>query len=287
MDDRLRRRVRDRRLPSASCAIRRRRIRVGGQPAGASISFHPSSPVLLELLTVYLTPSGPTTSPLCGLYTRRIARCRSVDARVGLLSAALHRAAAGRAQRVADRRRWPGQLIGGQRVAAVVDRRRRDTTTGLHRLIAARARGRAVAASGSDRRTTGWCPAARTARCCGTPAASPHACRARRRTGSYARRAPRWPACPAGSCSTSRWAAARWWCPPATAIRCGQEAGQARRRLVDRQAEVQCRSVFERRRHRLGDRRTLRQEHQRLLEALVVALEHVDHDLQVRQRLRQ
>jgi hypothetical protein len=37
------------------------------QPAGASISFHPSSPVLLEFSTVYLTPSGPTSSPLCGL----------------------------------------------------------------------------------------------------------------------------------------------------------------------------------------------------------------------------
>ena len=41
---------------------------VGGvQPAGASISFHPLSPELFELVTEYLTPSGPTTSPLDGL----------------------------------------------------------------------------------------------------------------------------------------------------------------------------------------------------------------------------
>ena len=44
---------------------------VGGrgrvQPAGASISFHPSSPVLLEVVTLYFTPSGPTNCPLCGL----------------------------------------------------------------------------------------------------------------------------------------------------------------------------------------------------------------------------
>ena len=43
-------------------------LSIGGvQPAGASISFHPSSPGLLELLTEYFTPSGPTTSPLAGL----------------------------------------------------------------------------------------------------------------------------------------------------------------------------------------------------------------------------
>src|SRR6202012_1036535 len=46
----------------------RRIIRVvRGQPAGASISFHPSSPVVRELLTEYLEPSGPVTSPLIGL----------------------------------------------------------------------------------------------------------------------------------------------------------------------------------------------------------------------------
>jgi hypothetical protein len=38
---------------------------------------------------------------------------------------------------------------------------------------------------------------------------------------------------------------------------------------------------------RLGDRRTLRQHHQRLFEALVVALEHVGDDRQVGQHLRQ
>ena len=43
-------------------------LSIGGvQLAGASISFHPSSPGLLELLTEYFTPSGPTTSPLAGL----------------------------------------------------------------------------------------------------------------------------------------------------------------------------------------------------------------------------
>jgi hypothetical protein len=43
-------------------------LRIGGvQLAGASISFHPSSPGFFELLTEYFTPSGPTTSPLCGL----------------------------------------------------------------------------------------------------------------------------------------------------------------------------------------------------------------------------
>ena len=66
-----------------------------------------------------------------------------------------------------------------------------------------------------------------------------------------------------------------------------QEPGQTRRRLVDRQRQVKCGLVRERRGHRLRDRRTLRQEHQRLLDALVVALEHVEHDLEVRQRLRQ
>ena len=45
--------------------------------------------------------------------------------------------------------------------------------------------------------------------------------------------------------------------------------------------------VRERRGHRLRDRCTLRQEHQHLLDAGVVALEHVEHDLEVRQRLRQ
>jgi hypothetical protein len=35
------------------------------QPAGVSISFHPSSPMLLEFATEYFTPSGPTTMPLC------------------------------------------------------------------------------------------------------------------------------------------------------------------------------------------------------------------------------
>ncbi len=43
-------------------------LSIGGvQLAGASISFHPSSPGLFELLTEYFTPSGPTTSPLDGL----------------------------------------------------------------------------------------------------------------------------------------------------------------------------------------------------------------------------
>ncbi len=37
------------------------------QPAGASMSFHPSSPIFLESSTAYLAPSGPTSSPLCGL----------------------------------------------------------------------------------------------------------------------------------------------------------------------------------------------------------------------------
>ena len=37
------------------------------QRAGASMSFHPLSPVLLESSTVYFVPSGPVTSPLCGL----------------------------------------------------------------------------------------------------------------------------------------------------------------------------------------------------------------------------
>ena len=44
------------------------RVRFDGvQPAGASISFHPLSPGLLELVTEYVTPSGPMTSPLDGL----------------------------------------------------------------------------------------------------------------------------------------------------------------------------------------------------------------------------
>ena len=61
------------------------------QPAmGASISFHPSSPVLVEFWTEYLTPSGPTSSPLWGLYTAVGGPARSVDTRVGLLSVALH-----------------------------------------------------------------------------------------------------------------------------------------------------------------------------------------------------
>ena len=34
---------------------------LGVQPAGASISFHPFSPGSLELVTEYVTPSGPTT----------------------------------------------------------------------------------------------------------------------------------------------------------------------------------------------------------------------------------
>jgi len=39
----------------------------GCWPAGASISFHPSSPVFVEFVTVNFDPSGATTSPLCGL----------------------------------------------------------------------------------------------------------------------------------------------------------------------------------------------------------------------------
>lgn len=35
----------------------------GLHPGGASMSFHPSSPVLVEFSTEYLTPSGPTSSP--------------------------------------------------------------------------------------------------------------------------------------------------------------------------------------------------------------------------------
>src|ERR1700722_14434814 len=37
------------------------------QPAGASICFQPSSPVVAESSTEYLTPSGPVSSPLWGL----------------------------------------------------------------------------------------------------------------------------------------------------------------------------------------------------------------------------
>jgi hypothetical protein len=39
-----------------------------GQLTGASISFHPSSPVLVEFLTAYFVPSGPTTSPVAASY---------------------------------------------------------------------------------------------------------------------------------------------------------------------------------------------------------------------------
>ena len=34
-----------------------------GQLTGASISFHPSSPVVVEFVTVYFVPSGPVISP--------------------------------------------------------------------------------------------------------------------------------------------------------------------------------------------------------------------------------
>src|SRR5258708_1297688 len=71
--------------------------------------------------------------------------CRSVSARVGLLSTALNRALARRAQRIAGRRRRSRrrrQLIRRRRIEAVVDRRcRNHTPPGVDTLVAAR-RGR-------------------------------------------------------------------------------------------------------------------------------------------------
>ena len=68
--------------------------------------------------------------------------CRSVRTRVGLLSTALNRALARRAQRIAGRRRRSRrrrQLVRGQRIDPVVDRRRRnDATPGVDTLVASR-----------------------------------------------------------------------------------------------------------------------------------------------------
>ena len=182
------------------------------------MSFHPSSPVLLEFSTEYLTPSGPTSSPLCGTVNGRGRPTGRVDARIGLLPIALARCPIpGRCSGSLVGGRRPRHPVGGRRVEAVVDRWRgyhHDPASPAGR-SAPRAQDRS--GSGSGRRTTGWCPAERTVWGRGTPVASRRVYRGHRHTEGCVRRARRWRECPAGSCSMFRTASAPGWYPPENA----------------------------------------------------------------------
>ena len=125
---------------SAGFAMDRGRAIHKIQLAGASICFHPSSPVIGISVMVYRTPSGATQLAVLRAVDRHRTWRRGVSARIGLLPTALHSAGSGKRQHVTRRcwRLW--QLIRWQRVQAVVDRGRRYHLPRLHRLVTTHSR---------------------------------------------------------------------------------------------------------------------------------------------------
>ena len=168
----------------------------GVQPAGASISFHPSSPVIGRVFDGVFNTVGPYQFAALRTVDRSGGPARSVDAP----GWAAVRCTARYPIPAAD----SGSLIGGgvpggSRSAGTGFRPVSTdgagiTMPGLHRLIAARSRALGRSGSGSGRRTRGWSQPARRAWGRGTPVAWPPACRGHPHTECCAIRARCWPA---------------------------------------------------------------------------------------------
>ena len=121
--------------------------------------------------------------------------CRSVRARVGLLTVALNRTGARSAQWVARDGAGGGSMLAGSGFILLLIDGAGMTKPGLGGWLHGRP-GPGTGRSGWGRRTTGCCRAGCRARCCGIRPVSRPACSGSRRRAGCARRGPRWPGCP-------------------------------------------------------------------------------------------